>query len=313
MNHILLAGDWTGCLEFIDLLSSRGYLVSILPGQSEATIPGDLVVTRQADPGLMSQIEQSGLAWLAWCPANQDEQIARAYQYGAQAAFPVGTPDGVVLEIIQRTLERISPNHEKLEVNMAQRRYQRGDLILLEPDAVVHVQKGIIAQNMVHLDGSEVLLGLCGPQQMMVPHPADTCYIQLVAHTDAVVTIQSWDLASRDTDFPEKLRFRLQQMEAWAAMQARPHLDQRVLGILSLLAEQFGISTPEGQVIDLRITHVQLASAVGATRTTITRTLGDLRRQGAISLIQTPDGERICLLHGEQVSHGKFSGDKSPV
>ena len=96
-------------------------------------------------------------------------------------------------------------------------------------------------------------------------------------------------------------------MEAWAAMQARPHFDQRVLGILSLLAEQFGVTTQEGQVVDVRITHTQLASAVGATRTTITRTLRDLRHQNKLSIIATADGERFCLPQWEHSHHGIHS------
>jgi CRP-like cAMP-binding protein len=90
-------------------------------------------------------------------------------------------------------------------------------------------------------------------------------------------------------------------------MQARPHLDQRVLGILSLLSEQFGMTTPEGQIVDVRITHTQLATAVGATRATITRTLGDLRHQNKLSIINTADGERFCLLQWEPGHHGPHS------
>jgi hypothetical protein len=168
---------------------------------------------------------------------------------------------------------------------------------------VLEVQQGIIAQTMVHQDGTEVLLGLCGPKHLVVPHPADTCYIQLISHTDSLVSIQHWERAYRDADFPIKLRARLRQMEAWAAMQARPHLDQRVLGILSLLAEQFGVETDQGRMIDIRITHIQLASAVGATRTTITRTVGDLRKQGVLSLVGTADGERYCLTRWEHNHH----------
>ncbi len=79
--------------------------------------------------------------------------------------------------------------------------------------------------------------------------------IQVVAHTPAVISVEDWEQAAARPDFPEKLRARLQRMEAWAAMQARPYLDQRILGILSLLAEQFGVPHPAGTRIELRLTH----------------------------------------------------------
>ena len=168
---------------------------------------------------------------------------------------------------------------------------------------MLDVQRGIIAQTMVHQDGAEVLLGLFGPQNMVVPHPEDTCYIQLVAHTDVIVRIRPWQVMNTEPDFVDRLRCRLQQMEAWAAMQARPHLDQRVLGILSLLAEQFGEPDENGELVNVRITHMQLASAVGTTRATVTRTLGDLKTQGRLLIVTTTDGERFCLPRWEHGQH----------
>jgi CRP-like cAMP-binding protein len=251
----------------------------------------------------LTQFHHLDSPWLAWCDGNPD-LYTRAYEFGALAVFSGDTPAQVILQIVQRSFERSLNSRNRAMSVTVQRRYERGDVILLENDAVLEVQQGILAQTMVHEDGSEVLLGLCGPHQLLVPHPADTCYIQLVSHVNSVVTIKPWDLAMQDPGFPEKLRARLQQMEAWAAMQARPHLDQRVFGILSLLAEQFGEVTPQGLLVDVRITHTQLASAVGATRATITRTIGDLRRQSMVSIVMTSDGERFCLLKWEQGHHG---------
>lgn len=41
--------------------------------------------------------------------------------------------------------------------------------------------------------------------------------------------------------------------------------------------------------------HAQLASAVGATRTTVTRLLGQLRRRGILLAVPAEGGERFCL------------------
>ena len=304
MNHLLLSGDWKDCWDLLQALTEWGCMVSVLPEGERAAHLGDLVLARVTSAEQLPQPGALGSPWLAWCAAEDPNLIAQSYRSGALAVFPRGTPPAVILQVVRRTLASLAPAPEHPSETIAQRRYQRGDVILLEPDTVLEIRQGIIAQTMVHQDGSQVLLGLCGPEQLVVPHPADTCYIQLVAHTNAAVTIKSWQQASRDAEFPEKLRSRLQQMEAWAAMQARPHLDQRVFGILSLLAEQFGVASPQGEMVDIRITHTQLATAVGATRTTITRTLGDLRRQGILSLVQTADGERFCLLQWEHGHHG---------
>jgi len=206
------------------------------------------------------------LLWVAWNQSDDPALTLAAYQAGARAVFPSETPPHVIAQSIRRTLD------ESQQANVApreaiQRRYQRGDLILLDADVVLQVQDGVLATTMIHQDGAAVMLGLSGPGQLLIAHPADNCHVQIVAHTDALVSIQDWETACRQPNFTKKLRARLQQMEGWAAMQARPYLDEKILGILGLLAAQFGHPCDEGILIDVRITHTQLASAVGATRT----------------------------------------------
>ena len=298
-------GRWQDCVELMDDLLRAGCTVSVQP-EDERMLPCcDLIISRAVTKEHIERLQGTSTSWLAWCSGGEELQ-ALAYQYGAMAVFPDLTSPEVIMKFIRRfLLERQTATLLSVSNGGSfQRSYARGDIILMETDTVLEVEKGILAQSMVHKDGSEVLLGLMGPGCLVIPHPEDTCFIQLVAHSDALVTVRSWEQATGISHFPERLRCRLQRIEAWAAMQARPHLDQRIIGILSLLAEQFGVPCSEGRIVDVRITHTQLASAVGATRTTITRTLGDLRRQGVLSQVQTAEGERFCLLKWEDVHHG---------
>lgn len=191
----------------------------------------------------------------------------------------------------------------KLDLFHQSRRYPRGALIPTTPDLLLEVVAGIVAQVVIHSDGAEVLLGLHGPGQLLTPHPADSCYLNLQAHTDVQLALFSWSQAQYLPDLPAKLRARLWQQEAWAAMQARPHLDERLLGVLTLLAEQFGQSSSQGVLIDVRLTHAQLATAIGATRTTVTRLLGELRRRGLLSMVGEGQEERVCLHHTPTNQH----------
>lgn len=230
--------------------------------------------------------------WLAWMRTNDPTLTLKAYQAGARAVFPPKTPPEL---LVQALLQMVEPASSQAVNSEPQRRYQRNDLIFLENDAVLEVVDGVVSTMMVHKDGTQVLLGLSGPGQILVAHPDDECYIQFLAHTPAAVSIQPWEQAVRKPDFSEKLRARLQQMEGWAAMQARPYLDQQILGILGLLAEQFGSPCEQGILINVRITHSNLAVAVGATRTTITRVLGELRVSGKLISLETDNGDCFCL------------------
>lgn len=183
------------------------------------------------------------------------------------------------------------------------RRYLRGTLIPTMPEQLLQIQAGIVAQMVIHTDGTEVLLGLHGAGQLLIPHPADSCFLHLQAQTEVLIVPISWQEACQWPDLPEKLRARLWQQEAWAAMQARPAYEDRLLGILSLLAEQFGIATDDGILVDLRITHQQLAGAIGATRSTVTRLLSTLRRRNLLTTIGAGSQERFCLHNSPHHTH----------
>jgi CRP-like cAMP-binding protein len=176
--------------------------------------------------------------------------------------------------------------------------YRFGERIPLGPDGTLQVIEGVVALTAIHEDGTEVLLGLCGPGQVVAGHADEVCCIQLRAQTSAVVRMEPWADAARNPDFAARLRERLRCAETWAAMQALPHIEQRLLGILSLLAGQFGRPYGDGTMIEVLITQGQLASAVGATRTTVSRLLGRLRRRGLLIAFRAGRGERYGLKKG---------------
>ena len=285
--------------------AAKAVIGSFLDLEYSLLIGADMSVTKNADLTLVlveanefPEIPHS--PWLAWDQMGDPQVISEAYQAGARAVFPKATSIQVVVETIQRVMGELAENKKGMKPH-AQRTYRRGELILLEADAVLHVEDGILATTMIHQDGVEVLLGLSGKGQIVVAHPDDNCHIQIVAHTEAKVKIEPWNVAAEKTDFLAKLRARLQQMEGWAAMQARPSLQQRVLGLLGLLSEQFGIHSQHGTLIDVRITHGQLAAAVGPTRSSISRVLSELRAQGRVSTVNKDGEDLFCLV--EQPEH----------
>ena len=177
--------------------------------------------------------------WIAWDLSGKADTISKAYQNGARAVFPKETPIEIILDSMYRSMQELV---QQVAVTTPRRQYvyHRGEVILLEPGAVLHVTEGILSTTMIHQDGTNVLLGLSGPEQIIVGHPNDNCHIQILAYTDSRIEIEPWETAIEQPEFPEKLKIRLQHLEGWSAMQARPSLSQRVLGILGLLAGQFG-------------------------------------------------------------------------
>jgi hypothetical protein len=258
-----------------------------------------IIVSLEPDETPISSFQQQHRPqqpWIAWNRTDDARLALQAYTDGASAVLPRELTADVLIQAIQTLFGSPPGLHEQyIPFRPDQQRYQQGALIPLEPDRVLDIVRGVVAQIMLRTDGSEALIGLHGSRQLLLAHPNDDCAIQLLAHTEVIATTHNWHDVVTNPRFVEQLRTRLHLMEAWSAMQARQHADQRILGLLSLLAEQFGVPHGSGFLIDVRLTHAQLATAIGATRSTVTRLLGDLRLRGALKTIGKGDDERFWL------------------
>lgn len=290
-------------LELAASLLSHAHTVTFSTGEGQLPEAAELVIAVLKERSELQRWRLGACQWLAWNRTEEGALTAAAYQAGALAVLPAALSPATLRQTIENNLARLSQPSVPTAAPRAERTYQRADPIILEHDTVVEVVSGVVALRAVHYDGAEVLLGLCGPGHTLLYHPADACNLQLASHTDARVRLKPWAEAAHEPNFAEQLRARLQQMEAWAAIQARPYLDQRVLGLLSLLAEQFGAPHPEGTLVNVRLTHAQLASAASATRTTITRTLGDLKTRGHLLTQGSGEAERFILRQRETGAH----------
>ena len=62
--------------------------------------------------------------------------------------------------------------------------------------------------------------------------------------------------------------------------------ESSLIRMFAWLAERFGQAVEQGQLIDLRLTHQDIADLIGLTRVTVTRLLKDLEKQGIIQRVQ---------------------------
>lgn len=297
MAHLLVLGG-RPTLPCLETLLGAHVLTFVRDAATLPPDPGgsfDLLLSLTGPSGLEAAAEvgrRLSVPWLAWSPTPEPSAASSSLRAGALAALPWDAPPDLFQQTVERLLANLRPPPSVARIRQS---YKAGNRISLDAESTLEVLSGIVSLTVLHEDGAEVLLGLYGTGHVLPGHPEDACCIQLYSHTDSAVQLRPWREAARRPDLCERLRDRLRFMEAWAAMQARPQIEQRLLGILELLGEQFGRATPRGLLVEVRITHSQLASAVGATRTTVTRLLGRLRRRGLLFSVSSPQGERYCL------------------
>lgn len=120
------------------------------------------------------------------------------------------------------------------------------------------------------------------------------------AHEDLVVyalpihelrrlTESSPEVARQLAQLVAERRARIEQRLGTLPYQSVP---ARVATMLLELAERFGVRDSRGVIVNLRLTHRQLASLVGATRETVSTVLAEFRRAGWVEV----ESKRVVLL-----------------
>jgi len=82
----------------------------------------------------------------------------------------------------------------------------------------------------------------------------------------------------------QSLSSRILQTEMMIETLAHRDMGSRLVSFLLILCRDFGVPTTEGIRIDLKLSHQAIAEAIGSTRVTVTRLLGDLRTENMISI-----------------------------
>jgi CRP/FNR family cyclic AMP-dependent transcriptional regulator len=89
---------------------------------------------------------------------------------------------------------------------------------------------------------------------------------------------------------------------------------ERLVHLLLELAERYGRSTADGLVLGIRLSHQDLASVIGATRETVTVTLGELQAQRLIRVgrrkITLINPQRLARMVGKELPRPTQTEDR---
>ena len=75
-------------------------------------------------------------------------------------------------------------------------------------------------------------------------------------------------------------------MQTETFIESLTHKDiySKLVNFLSILCEDFGVIGEKGITIDLHLSHQDIADAIGSTRVTITRIIGELKKLGLLTI-----------------------------
>ena len=128
-------------------------------------------------------------------------------------------------------------------------------------------------------DGTTVALGLWGPEDIvgsslsrLQPYQME-CLTKVEAR---ILPLEEWEQPT------QTLLHHIQQAEELMVIRSYKKVDTMLLKLLAWLSKKFGLQVEKGRLIDMRLTHEDLAEILGSTRVTITRILGQFEQEGLI-------------------------------
>lgn len=182
--------------------------------------------------------------------------------------------------------------------------YQRSSLIQMTSGSSIPllrqhywlVVRGMVKLGCVTVDGDELLLGLAGPNELFGDSLAGPEAYEAKTLCDCdLLCLSMTELESNPSLAPALVKAisqRQRQSQSFLALMGLKRVEDRVRGLLELLAADYGVPCAEGLRLTPRLTHQELANALGTTRVTVTRIIGQLKDIGWLCL----DSQRSIIL-----------------
>ncbi|WP_250123735.1 Crp/Fnr family transcriptional regulator [Chroococcidiopsis sp. CCMEE 29] len=162
---------------------------------------------------------------------------------------------------------------------LLQHTFSRYDLIPMPPNVLLRIEQGTVRTMTWSEEGTMVTLGYWGNGDVVGQPLSSVQPYQVECLTSVEVSYifsHQWHQAL------DAIFLHVQQTEELFSIARCERVHQRLQQILFWLARKFGRPVEQGQLINLRLTHQELAEVIGTTRVTVTRLLSRFEQQGII-------------------------------
>ena len=165
--------------------------------------------------------------------------------------------------------------------------YRKGETIPLISESIWQICRGLVRLSTLHPFGEEGLLAWAGPYMCFGSCFSYLHTYQATALSDACLMCHTMLEIKTSPKLTQELLPQLgklfRQTQALLAIAGQRRVENRLHQLLLLLEREFGQCVPDGTRLNVRLTHQDIAAAIGTTRVTVTRLLGKLKHQGYLS------------------------------
>jgi CRP/FNR family transcriptional regulator len=195
---------------------------------------------------------------------------------------------------------------EQLESIIIKKNFVKDQIVLLEEDTsnymyIVYAGKVRVVKQSI--EGREHILTIHKKNDFfgeMSLLDGKTSPATVIAHEDAVIGLLSKYDFEQHVLGHEIIRKKIIELlctnlrESWAMIKilSFDNAEQRILAALDRMQEVYGLSDDRGVIVNVTLTHQQIANYASVTRETVTRVLTRFKND---AIIQILDGKKILL------------------
>lgn len=173
----------------------------------------------------------------------------------------------------------ISAPSPALPSPLAQRLFSRHDLIPAREDVLWRIERGAIRTVTWSEEGTLISLGYWGTGDVVGHSLSRIKPYQIECLTSVEVSVLPPDLWYQAVD---AMSFHIQQTEELLSIVHRKPVSLRLWQFLIWLGQKFGRDVEQGRLIDLGITHQEIAEVINTTRVSVTRMLQQFEEEGML-------------------------------
>lgn len=177
---------------------------------------------------------------------------------------------------------------------LQQRIFSRHDLIPPKQDILWRIERGAVRTVTWSEQGILIALGYWGTGDIVGQPLSRVVPYQIECLTSVETSIISSELWHQTLD---AMMLHIQQSEELLSIIHRKPVSLRLWQFLIWLSTKFGRDVDRGKLIDIGVTHQEIAEVINTTRVSVTRMLQQFEEQGMLLRHQ----RRLIILPTEQI------------
>jgi CRP-like cAMP-binding protein len=166
----------------------------------------------------------------------------------------------------------------RLRVVYPQQAFNCKDLMPLRSDCIWKIEQGVVRTLTWNEQGKPITLGFWGKGDVVGQPLSRLEPYQVVCLTP----VQASQLPLESYFLPQALLIHAWKSEELLSILHQPSVCERLLRLLEWLSRYFGQTIPQGTLLNLRLTHQDIAETISTSRVSVTRLINQLEREGTI-------------------------------